>query len=175
MKALGTKPTTPAEFLRRRIALVLDDAFQPGSMPRQWLLGPPTMDDLVEHLAKSIEQPEPQWRTLKEGEYIQPGDQWNRYADEWVTTECAGDMVDESAEGTYRRRVDAPTLEQIRAAVVEAPKQYRLLQPGEVVQPGDQCRRSAQSWDPDNFWEPVLTSVGTEVAVPGFFRREIPA
>lgn len=55
MKALAITPTAPAELLRRRLALVLDDALIYAGGGEYHLNGL-TMDDLVERLAKAAEE-----------------------------------------------------------------------------------------------------------------------
>lgn len=62
MKILATRPTTRAELLRRRIALVLDDAFisAPNGLHRLNEAVASDFDGLVEKIALLVEQPVPE-------------------------------------------------------------------------------------------------------------------
>lgn len=59
MKALGMPANTPSEHLRRRIALVLDNAFTRGTGPRDHRLLLSDFDILVNALAAAAEQSGP--------------------------------------------------------------------------------------------------------------------
>ena len=56
MKVLATKPTNAAELLRRKIAVVLDQAFTNGPTKKDHRLLLPDFDALVEQLALSVER-----------------------------------------------------------------------------------------------------------------------
>ena len=90
-----------------------------------------------EKLDKLLAEPEPEYRPLEEGEIIREGDEYLPHcSDEWRKTGCVGDAFQLTLRGgkhfPHRRPIANDSI------ISEPEPQYRILNPGERIQEGDE-------------------------------------